>query len=101
AHRAAARPHVHGVRAAEVLRDPPGEGVHARAAALTGLGLRVLRRRAHRRRPRAAVAGQARRGAREPDPDRALGRLPLRADPHAVTVPAWTTALRSALGDAG
>ena len=75
---APARPHVHGVRAAEVLRHPPGQGVHPRAAAVAGVGLRVLRRRAHRRRPRAAAAGEARRGAREPDPDRALGRLPLR-----------------------
>ena len=61
----------------------PGQGVHPRAAALTGVGLRVLRRRAHGRRPRAAAAGQARRGAREPDPDGALGRLPLRPDPLA------------------
>ena len=76
--RQAARPHVHGVRAAEVLRHPPGQGVHPRAAAVAGVGLRVLRRRAHGRRPRAAAAGQARRGAREPDPDGALGRLPLR-----------------------
>ena len=63
--------------------DAPGQGVHARAAALAGVGLRVLRRRAHGRRPRAAAARQARRGAREPDPDRALGRLPLRPDPLA------------------
>ncbi len=36
---------------------------------------------AHRRRPRAPVASQAGRGAREPDPDRALRRLPLRVAP--------------------
>ena len=57
---------------------PPGQGVHARAAALARVGLRVLRRRAHGRRARPAAAGEARRGAREPDPDRALRRLPLR-----------------------
>ena len=79
---APARPHLHGVRAAEVLRHAPGQGVHPRAAAVAGVGLRVLRRRAHGRRPRAAAAGQARRGAREPDPDRALGRLPLRVSPR-------------------
>ena len=61
----------------------PGQGVHPRAAALAGVGLRVLRRRAHGRRPRPAAAGQARRGARQPDPDRALGRLPLRPVPLA------------------
>ena len=61
--------------------DAPGQGVHPRAAALAGVGLRVLRRRPHGRRPRPAPAGQARRGARQPDPDRALGRLPLRPDP--------------------
>ena len=86
--RQAARPHVHGVRAAEVLRDAPGQGVHARAAALTGVGLRVLRRRAHGRRSRAAPARQARRRAREPDPDGALGRLPLRPDALARAAPA-------------
>ena len=81
--RQAARPHVHGVRAAEVLRDAPGQGVHARAAALAGVGLRVLRRRAHGRRARPASAGEARRGEREPDPDGAFGRLPLRPVPLA------------------
>ena len=43
----------------EVLRDPPGQGVHARAAALAGVGLRVLRRRAHGRRARAAARGRS------------------------------------------
>ena len=52
--------------------------VFTREQLLAGVGLRVLRRRAHRRRARAAAPGQARRGAREPDPDRALGGLPLR-----------------------
>ena len=36
--------------------------------------------RPHRRRPRPAAAGQAGRGARPPDPDGALGRLPVRPD---------------------
>ena len=74
----AARPHVHGVRAAQVLRDPSRQGVHARAAALAGVGLRVLRRRAHGRRSRPSSARQARRGTRQPDPDGAFRRLPVR-----------------------
>src|SRR6266511_806262 len=74
----ATRPHLYGVRAAEVLRDAPGQGVHARAAALTGMGLRVLRRRTHGRRARAPSAGKARRGARRLHPHGAFGRLPLR-----------------------
>ena len=76
-----ARPHVHGVRAAQVPGLAPRQGVHPRDAALTGLGLRVLRRRPHGRRPRPPPARQARRGARQPHPDRALGRLPLRPVP--------------------
>ena len=43
------------------------------------VGLRVLRRRADGRRPHPAAAGQARRGARQPHPDRPLGRLQVRA----------------------
>ncbi|CAA9225851.1 MAG: GlnR-family transcriptional regulator, partial [uncultured Acidimicrobiales bacterium] len=77
--RAAARPHLHGVRAVEVPRHQPWQGVHARDLAVAGLGLRVLRGRPHRRRPHPATAGQARRGARQPDPDRAIGRVPLRS----------------------
>ena len=61
---AAPRPHLHGVRATEVLRHPPREGVHPGAAPLAGVGLRVLRGRPHGRRPRAAAPGQARRGVR-------------------------------------
>ena len=63
------RPHLHGVRAAALPRRAPGQGVHPRDAAQPGLGLRVLRRGPHRRRPRPAPAGQARRGARPPDRD--------------------------------
>ncbi len=63
------------------LASHPGKVFTARDAALTGLGLRVLRRCPHGRRPHPTSAGQARRGAREPDPDRALGRLPLRPVP--------------------
>ena len=81
---AAARPHVHGVRAAQVPGAEPRQGVHARDAAVAGVGLRVLRRRAHGRRPHPAAAGEARRGAGEPDPDRAQRRLPVRAEPLGV-----------------
>ena len=77
----AARPHLHGVRAAQVPRLAPGQGLHPRDAAQPGLGLRVLRRRPHRRRPRPPPAGQAGRGARRPHPDRPLRRLPLRPVP--------------------
>ena len=64
----------------QVPRPEPGQGVHPRDPAQPGVGLRVLRRRPHGRRAHPAPAGQARRGARQPDPDRALGRLPLRPD---------------------
>ena len=63
------------------LASAPRQGVHPRDAAQPGVGLRVLRRRPHGRRPHPAAAGQARRGARQPHPDRALGRLPLRPEP--------------------
>ena len=62
------------------LAQNPGK-VFTREMLLTGVGLRVLRRRPHGRRPRPAAAGQARRGARQPDPDGAQGRLPLRPVP--------------------
>ena len=65
----AARPHVHGVRAAEVPGPAPGQGVHTRDPASAGVGVRVLRRGPHGRRPRPAPPGQVRRGARKPDPD--------------------------------
>ena len=42
------------------------------------VGVRVLRRCVYRRRTRAAVTRQARRRAPEPDPDRAIGRVPVR-----------------------
>ena len=63
------------------LAVAPRQGVHPRDAALPRVGLRVLRRRAHRRRPHPTSAGQARRGARQPDPDGPVGRLPLRPEP--------------------
>ena len=59
-----ARPHLHGVRAAEVPQLAPGQGVHPRDAAVAGVGLRVLRRGPHRRRAHPPAAGEARRGAR-------------------------------------
>ena len=72
------RPDLHGVRAPALPGRPPGQGLHPRDPAQPGVGLRVLRRRPHGRRPHPASAGQARRGARPPDPDGPLGRLPLR-----------------------
>src|SRR5262249_4162973 len=77
-----------GVRAAEVPRATSGEGLHAGDAAVTGVGLRVLRRRPHGRRPRAAPAGQARRGARGADLDPAQRALPLLPEPQLLVVDA-------------
>ena len=73
------RPDLQGVRAAQVPRAAPGPGLHPRPAAAGGLGLRLLRRHAHRRRPRAPAAGQARPRARAPHRHGAQRRLPLRA----------------------
>ena len=77
--RAARRLHPHGVRAAQVPRHPPRPGVQPRGAAQPGLGLRLLRRRADRRRPRPPRPGQARR-ARGADQDGAQRRLPVRGE---------------------
>ena len=73
------RPHVQGVRAAQVPRPAPGPGVQPAAAAAGGLGLRLLRRHPHGRRARAATARQARPRARVADRHGAQRRLPLRA----------------------
>ena len=62
-----ARPHLQGVRAAEVSGPACGPGVHPRAAAAGGLGLRLLRRHPHGRRPRATAARQARHRVRVAD----------------------------------
>ena len=70
-----------GIRAVEVPRLAPGQGVHARDTAQPSLGLRVLRRRPHGGRPRPPTASQARRGTRQPHPDGAVCRLPLRPIP--------------------
>ena len=72
------RPHVQGVRAAQVPRAAPGPGLHPRPAAAGGLGLRLLRRHPHRRRPRPPAARQARPRARGADRHRPQRRLPLR-----------------------
>ena len=77
-----ARPDLQGVRAAQVPRAAPGPRLHPRPAAPGGLGLRLLRRHPHRRRPRASPARQARarpRGAHRHGPQR---RLPPRARPR-------------------
>ena len=58
-----ARPDLQGVRAAQVPRPAPRPGLHPRAAAAGGVGLRLLRRHPHRRRPRAPAARQARHRA--------------------------------------
>ena len=76
--RPAARPHLQGVRAAQVPRAAPGPGLHPRPAAAGGLGLRLLRRHPHRRRARAAAARQARHRVRGAHRHRAQRRLPVR-----------------------
>ena len=74
----AARPHLQRVRAAEVPRPAPGPRLHPRPAAAGGLGLRLLRRHPHGRRPRATPARQARWRVRAADRHRPQRRLPLR-----------------------
>ena len=78
-----ARPDLQGVRAAQVPRAAPGPGLHPRPAAPGGLGLRLLRRHAHRRRARAAPARQARPRPRGPHRHGPQRRLPPRARPRA------------------
>ena len=56
-----------GVRPALGAARPQGARPHARPAARARLGLHVRRRHAHRRRARAAVAPQARRGVADRD----------------------------------
>ena len=63
------------------LAQHPGKVFTRETLLSPGVGLRVLRRRPHGRRPHPAPAGQARRGARQPHPDGALRRLPLRPVP--------------------
>ncbi len=50
------RPHLHGVRAPALPGRPPRQGLHPRDVAQPRLGLRVLRRCAHSRRPHSASA---------------------------------------------
>ena len=78
ARRAQPRPDVQGVRAAQVPRPAPRPGLHPPAAAPGGLGLRLLRRHPHGRRPRPTPARQARPRARGADRHRPQRRLPLR-----------------------
>ena len=73
-----ARPHLQGVRAAEVPGPAPGPGLLPRAAAAGDLGLRLLRRHPHRRRPRPPAARQARHRARGADRHRPQRRLQAR-----------------------
>ncbi len=70
------------------LAQNPGKVFTREILLSAGVGLRVLRRRPHGRRPRPTPPRQARRGARRPDPDRALGRLPLRPVPLGQLTPA-------------
>ncbi len=77
-----ARPDVQGVRAPQVPRPAPGPRLQPPAAAPGGLGLRLLRRHPHRRRPRPPAARQARPRARDADRHRAQRRLPVRAPDH-------------------
>ncbi len=49
------------------LATHPGKVFTRETLLIAGVGLRVLRRGPHRRRPRPPPAGQARRGARQPD----------------------------------
>ena len=74
-----ARPHLQGVRAAQVPRPAPRPGLHPGPAAAGGLGLRLLRRHPHRRRARPAAARQARPRARGADRHRPQRRLQVRA----------------------
>ena len=60
------------------LAQHAGPGVHPRATAAGGLGLRLLRRHPHGRRARPAAARQARRRARADDRHRAQRRLQVR-----------------------
>jgi mycothiol synthase len=64
---------------AQAPRPAPRAGLHPGAAAPGGVGLRLLRRHPHRRRPRAAAPREARPRARAADRDRPQRRLPLRA----------------------
>ena len=79
ARRPRARPHLQGVRAAEVPRPAPRPRLHPRPAAAGGLGLRLLRRHPHGRRARTPAARQARHRQRGADRHRAQRRLPVRA----------------------
>ena len=63
------------------LAQNPGKVFTREMLLSAGVGLRVLRRRPHGRRAHPPPARQARRGAGQPDPDRPLGRLPLRPEP--------------------
>ena len=74
----AARPHLQGVRAAEIPRPAPGPGLHPRPAAAGGLGLRLLRRHPHGRRARPAAARQARSRPRGADRHGSQRRLQVR-----------------------
>ena len=90
-HRAAARtparPHLQGIRAAQVPGSARRAGVHPRAVAAGGLGLRLLRWHPHRGCARAAAARQAR--ARVRIVDRTVRNVgykavrPARGRPHA------------------
>ena len=73
--RPAARPDLQGIRAAEVSGPARGPGVHPRATAARGVGLRLLRRHTHGRRSRPAAAGQARHRIRVVDRHGAQRRL--------------------------
>ena len=92
-----AGPHVQGVRAAAVPGVASGTRVHAAGPAPRGLGLRLLRRHAHGRRPRAPAPRQARTRARAPDRDGARRRVPSGRSRAAVlgraaaSVPSGTT----------
>ncbi|CAA9408991.1 MAG: GlnR-family transcriptional regulator, partial [uncultured Nocardioides sp.] len=79
--RAAARPHLQGVRAAEVPGAAPRTRLQPGAAAPGGLGLRLLRRHQDGRRPCPPPAGEAGAGARAPHRHGAQRRLPVRR-PH-------------------
>ena len=72
----AARPHVQGVRAPPIPRAASRPRLHPALAAPRGVGLRLLRRHANRRRPRPASPIEARSRARAPDRDGAERRLP-------------------------
>src|ERR1019366_4979696 len=71
-------PYVHGVRAPQVPRDESKSRLHAQHAPQSSVGLRVLRRRAHRRRARATSSREVGGRVRAPYSNGAVRGLQVR-----------------------